>query len=348
MADLELIELTKTFGSTAAVDAISLTVPAGELVAFLGPSGCGKTTTLRMVAGFVDPTSGTIRVQGRDITELAPNKRDMGMVFQSYALFPHMSVNRNIAFGLHARRVPRSEVAGRVSAALDLVGLTGMGERYPRQLSGGQQQRVALARVLALRPKLLLFDEPLSNLDAKLRIQMRHEIRRLQKEVGITALFVTHDQEEAMTIADRIVVINKGRVEQAGSPAEIYDNPATRFVADFIGTANLISGEVSQRRFRSSRGLELPLPASVPMESGSMALAIRPEKIDIIQSPEAGMLTGTITRTTRLGSIVEYEVVLPSGDHMVVQEQGRAGVIQHEPGLVIGVRWRPEDLRILP
>ena len=218
MTDLELIGLTKTYGSGAAVDNLNLSVAAGELVAFLGPSGCGKTTTLRMVAGFVEPTGGTIRVQGRDITGLAPNKRDMGMVFQSYALFPHMTVARNIAFGLHARRVRRSEVAPRVAAALDLVGLSGMEDRYPRQLSGGQQQRVALARVLALRPKLLLFDEPLSNLDAKLRVQMRHEIRRLQKEVGITALFVTHDQEEAMTIADRIVVINAGRIEQAGRP----------------------------------------------------------------------------------------------------------------------------------
>ena len=260
MTDLELIDLTKTYGSLTAVDSISLTVATGELVAFLGPSGCGKTTTLRMVAGFVEPTGGIVRVQGRDITNLAPNKRDMGMVFQSYALFPHMTVGRNIAFGLHARRIPKSDIAPLVAAALDLVGLAGMDERYPRQLSGGQQQRVALARVLALRPKLLLFDEPLSNLDAKLRMQMRHEIRRLQKEVGITALFVTHDQEEAMTIADRIVVINKGRIEQAGAPAAIYDHPSTRFVADFIGVANLITGHVANGRFRSARGLELALP----------------------------------------------------------------------------------------
>src|SRR5918997_6864988 len=200
MADLELIDLTKSFGATAAVDAINLSVAAGELVAFV----------------------------------------------------------------LHARHVPRAEIAPRVAAALDLVGLTGMGERYPKQLSGGQQQRVALARVLALRPKLLLFDEPLSNLDAKLRVQMRHEIRRLQKEVGITALFVTHDQEEAMTIADRIVVINKGHIEQAGSPAEIYDQPATRFVADFIGTANLITGNMRQDGFVSAKGLRVSLPAGVP------------------------------------------------------------------------------------
>jgi putative spermidine/putrescine transport system ATP-binding protein len=348
MADLELINLTKAYGSTIAVDDISLSVAAGELVAFLGPSGCGKTTTLRMVAGFVDPTSGTIRVQGRDITELAPNKRDMGMVFQSYALFPHMTVSRNIAFGLHARRVPRSEIVSRVTEALELVGLTGMGERFPRQLSGGQQQRVALARVLALRPKLLLFDEPLSNLDAKLRVQMRHEIRRLQKGVGITALFVTHDQEEAMTIADRIVVIDKGRIEQAGTPAEIYDHPASRFVADFIGTANLITGRVQQGRFRSVCGLEVPLPPGTTAAQGEIALAIRPEKVDISPAPLPGQIRGTIARSTRLGSVIEYEVALPSGDRIVVQEQGRAGVDQHQPGITVGLQWRPEDLRLLP
>jgi putative spermidine/putrescine transport system ATP-binding protein len=348
MADLELIDLTKTFGSTPAVDRISLSVAAGELVAFLGPSGCGKTTTLRMVAGFVDPTAGTIRVQGRDITDLAPNKRDMGMVFQSYALFPHMTVKRNIAFGLHARGVANAEVGPRVAAALDLVGLAGLGERYPRQLSGGQQQRVALARVLALRPKLLLFDEPLSNLDAKLRIQMRHEIRRLQKEVGITALFVTHDQEEAMTIADRIVVMNNGRVEQIGTPDEVYDQPATRFVADFIGTANLIAGQVRHGRFRSARGLEVPLPAGAPVPEGEMTLAVRPEKIEMRRSPDPGQLSGTVTRATRLGSVIEYEVVLPSQESIVVQEQGRAGVEQHEPGTLVGLQWRPEDLRLLP
>jgi putative spermidine/putrescine transport system ATP-binding protein len=348
MTDLELIGLTKNYGSGAAVDNLNLSVAAGELVAFLGPSGCGKTTTLRMVAGFVEPTGGTIRVQGRDITGLAPNKRDMGMVFQSYALFPHMTVARNIAFGLHARRVRRSEVAPRVAGALDLVGLSGMEDRYPRQLSGGQQQRVALARVLALRPKLLLFDEPLSNLDAKLRVQMRHEIRRLQKEVGITALFVTHDQEEAMTIADRIVVINAGRIEQAGTPAEIYDHPTTRFVADFIGTANLIYGTVREGRFRSKRGLEFPLPAAAASASGEMALAIRPEKIDIAPTPSPGQLAGRVARRTRLGSVTEYELALASGDILVVQEQGRAGVDQHEPGSTVGLQWRREDLRLLP
>ena len=258
MIDLELKNLTKAYATTLAADNISLAVGAGELVAFLGPSGCGKTTTLRMVAGFIRPTSGEILVQGKDITNLKPNHRDMGMVFQSYALFPHMTVERNVAFGLRARSAPQIEIAPRVAAVLELVGLTGFGDRYPKQLSGGQQQRVALARVLALKPKLLLFDEPLSNLDAKLRLQMRHEIRQLQKEVGITSLFVTHDQEEAMTIADRIAVMNNGKIDQVGTPAEIYDNPRTRFVADFIGTSNLLDGRVVSGRFVSKAGLEYP------------------------------------------------------------------------------------------
>ena len=346
MVDLELRDLSKTYGHTVAVDRVNLTVEGGELVAFLGPSGCGKTTTLRMIAGFVAPTAGSVRVQGRDITGEPPHRRDMGMVFQSYALFPHMTVRRNVAFGLHAHRVPRAEVAARVAAALELVGLEGLADRYPRQLSGGQQQRVAVARVLALKPKLLLFDEPLSNLDAKLRVQMRHEIRRLQKEVGITALFVTHDQEEAMTIADRIVVINQGRIEQVGTQAEIYDRPRTRFVADFIGTSNFIAGRAAGGRFRGVGGIDVPLP---PDAGEGGVLSIRPEKIDLGEPgrPDA-LLTGTIARATRLGGLFEYGIKLPTGETVVVQEQGRPGVERREPGSAVGLSWRPEDARLLP
>ncbi len=296
MVDLELCDLTKAFGPTLAVDRVSLTVEGGELVAFLGPSGCGKTTTLRMIAGFVAPTSGSIRVQGRDITAEPPHRRDMGMVFQSYALFPHMTVQRNVAFGLHAHGVAKAEVALRVATALELVGLEGLAGRYPRQLSGGQQQRVAVARVLALKPKLLLFDEPLSNLDAKLRVQMRHEIRSLQKEVGITALFVTHDQEEAMTIADRIVVINRGRIEQVGTQAEIYDQPQSRFVADFIGTTNFLEGRIEAGRFRTTGGQELPLPPGCERGEGECVLSVRPEKIDIGAAGPDALLSGTVAR----------------------------------------------------
>lgn len=349
MSDLELQGLRKAYGQTIAVENLDLDVQDGEMVAFLGPSGCGKTTTLRMVAGFVAPTAGIIRVQGRDITDLPPNRRDMGMVFQSYALFPHMTVRANVAFGLKARHVPKAEIPPRIAAALQLVGLTGLEERYSKELSGGQQQRVALARVLALRPKLLLFDEPLSNLDAKLRVQMRHEIRRLQKEVGITALFVTHDQEEAMTIADRIVVMNKGRLEQAGTPAEIYDAPQTRFVADFIGTANLIPGRVSNDRFVSSRGLDVPLPAgTIPDGRGEIVLSIRPEKVDMVPAESANGLPAKVERATKLGSLIEYLVTLPSGDSLVVQKQNRVDSSQHAEGDRVSLAWQPEDARLLP
>ena len=350
MSDLELQNLRKAFGATVAVDNLNLAVGDGEMVAFLGPSGCGKTTTLRMVAGFVMPTGGSIRVRGEDITDLPPNRRDMGMVFQSYALFPHMTVGGNVAFGLKARRVPAAEVGPRIADSLNLVGLTGLEDRYPKQLSGGQQQRVALARILALRPKLLLFDEPLSNLDAKLRVHMRHEIRRLQKEVGITALFVTHDQEEAMTIADRIVVMNKGKIEQEGPPEEIYDEPKTRFVADFIGAANLIVGEVRNGRFTSSRGQVLPLPASGMPQGGAddLVLSIRPEKIDVHRSVREPGVAASVVRATKLGAIIEYAMVLPSGDAVTVQKQDREDVERFAPGDHVSLTWSARDARLLP
>ncbi len=346
MIDLELRHLTKSYGTANAVDDVNLAVGAGELVAFLGPSGCGKTTTLRMVAGFIEPTAGTILVRGTDITGLKPNHRDMGMVFQSYALFPHMTVERNVAFGLVARGVPRTDIAPKVSAALDLVGLAGFGDRYPRQLSGGQQQRVALARVLALKPKLLLFDEPLSNLDAKLRVQMRHEIRQLQKEVGITSLFVTHDQEEAMTIADRIAVMNKGRIDQIGTPADIYDHPRTRFVADFIGTNNMIDGRVAGGRFVSKSGLELPCGPGKPAD-GDAVLAVRPEKLELDDAPTQGALSGKVTRVTKLGGLIEYAATLPSGETFLIHQQVRSGSKARALGDDVALSWRPEDSRLL-
>lgn len=348
MIDLELKKLNKAYGTTLAVNDVNLAVGTGELVAFLGPSGCGKTTTLRMVAGFIQPTSGSIQVRGKDITGLKPNHRDMGMVFQSYALFPHMTVERNVAFGLVARRVPSAEIAPRVASALDLVGLQGLGSRYPKQLSGGQQQRVALARVLALKPQLLLFDEPLSNLDAKLRVQMRHEIRRLQKEVGITALFVTHDQEEAMTIADRIAVMNNGRIEQIGTPEEIYDSPKTRFVADFIGTSNIIEGRLANGKFISNADLEIPYAPAGAAAGSSGVLVVRPEKIEMTTAEGSAPLAGTIARVTRLGSIIEYSVSLASGETIIVHQQDRAGTQPRLTGDSVQLSWRPQDCRLLP
>ena len=243
---LELRDICRTYvkdnETFAAVDHVNLTIQPGEFLTFLGPSGCGKTTTLRMIAGFETPTSGEIIVDGADITQVPANQRDMGFVFQNYALFPHMTMFENVAYGLRIRGMSGEELKAKVREGLDMVGLVKAEHRYPNQLSGGEQQRVALARVLVLSPKLLLMDEPLSNLDAKLRLRMRSEIRRIQQDLGVTCLYVTHDQKEALTMSDRIMVMNRGHIEQIGSPMDLYEDPATAFVADFIGQANLIPG----------------------------------------------------------------------------------------------------------
>ena len=349
--DLELHGLRKAYGESIAVDGISLALGKGEMVALLGPSGCGKTTTLRMIAGFVEPTAGRILLDGADITRVPANRRDTGMVFQSYALFPHMTVRRNVEFGLRCRHVPGDEVRRRAGEALELVGLGALEGRYPRQLSGGQQQRVALARVLVLKPKLLLFDEPLSNLDAKLRVQMRQEIRSLQQGVGITSLFVTHDQDEATSIADRIAVMNQGRLEQAGTPAEIYNIPTTRFVADFIGTSNLIEGRVASARagflrFEADAGGSFDATgAAIPGARG--ALCIRPEKIDVVAADSPGARRGVVCRAARIGGLMDYAVALDEGPELIVQEQLRHAVAAREPGTAIGIVLRPEHARFL-
>jgi ABC-type Fe3+/spermidine/putrescine transport system ATPase subunit len=348
MIDLELINLSKAFGTSLAVDGASFSLSNGEMLAVLGPSGCGKTTTLRMVAGFIAPTAGTICLKGEDITALSPNHRNMGMVFQSYALFPHMTVFDNVAFGLRARRLPKEQIGPRVDRYLALVGLAKLDQRYPKELSGGQQQRVALARVLAIEPQLLLFDEPLSNLDAKLRVQMRGEIRRLQRESGISAMFVTHDQEEAMVIADRIVVMNHGRVEQIGTPSEIYDHPNTRFVADFIGTTNLLPGRVSGGVFRSLGGLTLPSETPHAFsDTDDVVLLIRPEKIAIGKSDGQAPLVGKVTKTMNLGSVYEMEVELPSGDAVTIHQQCSGGFQQRMVGEELSIYWRPQDAKVL-
>ncbi|MCW3157310.1 ABC transporter ATP-binding protein [Micropruina sonneratiae] len=326
---ISLRQLVKQFdsreGATLAVDHIDLDTEAGEFVTLLGPSGCGKTTTLRMVAGFETPTSGQITLDGDDMTRLTPDKRPMSMVFQSYALFPHMSVADNVAYGLKLKKLPRAEIAEQVEAALTSMDLVRFVNRAPSQLSGGQQQRVALARAMVMRPKVLLFDEPLSNLDAKLRVQMRTEIRSLQQRLGITALYVTHDQDEAMSLSDRIVVMNHGRIEQIGTPEDIYRHPATVFVADFIGSANFLECTLQSASDGNAivevLGGERTIPAApgVAAASGHVVL-VRPESVKVsrlVQAP-AGAETvegnhGRVLRSVFYGEHVEYEVDTAAG-----------------------------------
>src|SRR4051794_34861850 len=280
MARLDIQNLVKRYGDFHAVKDVSLSVADGEFVVLLGPSGCGKTTTLRMVAGFIEPTAGQVRLGGTDVTLLPPWKRNAGMVFQSYALFPHLTVAQNVAFGLEMRKVPKADMDKRVEEALALVRLSGLGGRLPRQLSGGQQQRVALARALAIRPDVLLLDEPLSNLDAKLRQEVRLEIRELQRQLGLTTVMVTHDQEEALTVADRLVVMADGEIRQIGSQRDLYERPADRFVAGFVGRSTFLDGRVTAPgEFESAGGLRLKCRPDGAL--GPAALALRPERLTL-------------------------------------------------------------------
>jgi putative spermidine/putrescine transport system ATP-binding protein len=300
MSRLVLDGLRRVYGTTVAVDRVDLDVAQGELVALLGPSGCGKTTTLRMVAGFVPPSAGRVTIGERDVTRLPPYARDTGMVFQGYALFPHMTVAENVGFGLEMRRVPRAERGARVAEALRLVRLEGLGDRRPAQLSGGQQQRVALARALVVNPGVFLLDEPLSNLDARLRAEVRVEIRALQQRLGLTTLFVTHDQDEALTMADRLVVMEQGRVRQVGTPEEVYERPADLFVAGFLGRCNAFPGAMEPGGFRAGA---LLLPAAGAPGPG--VLAVRPERVRL---GAEGPLPGRVEMVTYLGGLTEWHV----------------------------------------
>ncbi len=311
MSGVAIERVSFGYGGPAILDDVSLSVAKGEFFAFLGPSGSGKTTLLRLVAGFGVPTAGTIRVGTRDVTGVPPWKRNVGMVFQSYALWPHMTVEANVAFGLEQRGLPRAEIAAKVRRGLDLVGLGHLGERRPAQLSGGQQQRVALARTLVVEPEVLLLDEPLSNLDAKLRVEMRHEIATLQKKLGLTTIYVTHDQEEANSVADRIAVLDGGRIQQVGAPMELYDRPANRFVATFLGTANIVEGRVTDRRFEAAGfgigGIDAP--------DGPLAVAFRPQDARIVPAAR-GDGRARIERREFLGGTIRY--VLAVGPHSFV------------------------------
>jgi len=340
MADLSLNGLSKHYGDFYAVREVSLTIADGEFLVLLGPSGCGKTTTLRMVAGFIEPSAGHVRLAGQDVTLLPPWRRNAGMVFQSYALFPHMTVAQNVAFGLEMRKLARADIERRVEEVLALVRLGGYGGRLPRQLSGGQQQRVALARALAIRPDVLLLDEPLSNLDAKLRQEVRVEIRELQRQLGLTTVMVTHDQEEALTMADRLVVMNEGSVRQVGTQRDLYERPADRFVAGFVGRTTFLAGSIeAPGRFRSDGGLALACTGGNP---GRAALSLRPERVEIGPQPRSGLdnsLPGTVEFVSYLGALIDIHVRLTPGDRLVVQIANREGGFTPEVGQPVHVGW---------
>jgi spermidine/putrescine transport system ATP-binding protein len=341
--DIRLIGLTKRFDEVVAVDAISLDIDRGYFFALLGPSGCGKTTTLRMIGGFEEPTEGRIELGGVDVAPLPPYKRDVNTVFQSYALFPHLSIFENVAFGLRRRGVRGGELRTRVVEALELVGLAGLERRKPRQLSGGQQQRIALARALVNRPRVLLLDEPLGALDLKLRKEMQLELKRIQHEVGITFVHVTHDQEEAMTMADRIVIMNSGHIEQLGTPSELYESPRTAFVAGFLGVSNLLEGEVvGADGVKLSDGTEVGVaPAALAGKSGTVQIGVRPEKIRI-GGGEANSLSGKVTESAYIGVSTQYILDTPAGPMTVYVQNDRQGG-QVATGERLTLSWSPES-----
>lgn len=343
MGFLVLDKLTKLFGEAVAVDGLSLSVDQGELIALLGPSGCGKTTTLQMIAGFVVPTSGAVRLEGEDLLAVPPARRGLGIVFQSYALFPHMTAAENVAFGLEMRGVEAAERKKRVAETLDMVGLGLLADRYPRRMSGGQQQRVALARALVIKPRILLLDEPLSNLDAKLREEMQIELRQIQRTLGTTTVLVTHDQGEAMALADRIVVMNHGKVEQIASPHEAYERPATPFVAGFLGKTNVLRGMAE----RSAAGSEVRVgdarwsaPAGL---SGPVHVSIRPERIGFAASGTGG-LAGKVRARIFQGNHWLYQIESSAGSVTMIRQN--SGEAVPDEGAAVTLTWAAGDMGV--
>jgi putative spermidine/putrescine transport system ATP-binding protein len=339
---VDLSDLTRVYGTVKALDGLTLHLEPGELVALLGPSGCGKTTALRILAGLDDPTAGTVSVDGRDITRVPANKRDMGMVFQAYSLFPHLTVLDNVAFGLKLRGKAKAERISRAADMLDLVGLTEHTQKYADQLSGGQQQRVALARALAIRPQVLLLDEPLSALDAKVRVALRDEIRRVQLEVGTTTLFVTHDQEEALAVADRVGVMSQGRLEQIAAPAELYTNPATPFVAEFVGLNNKVPAAVTDGSARIL-GATVPLLAG-SIIAGSGVAMVRPETVTITADSQG---TATVASIAFLGPVSTVSATLADGT-VVVAQMASARATAFNTGARVAVGVDPAPVLVLP
>ena len=342
--DVRLERLTKRFDDVVAVDDISLDVEHGHFFALLGPSGCGKTTTLRMIGGFEEPSAGAIYLGENDVSGLPSYKRDVNTVFQSYALFPHLTIFENIAFGLRRRGLKGGDLKRRVIEGLELVGLGGLERRRPRQLSGGQQQRIALARALVNRPRVLLLDEPLGALDLKLRKQMQLELKSIQHEVGITFIHVTHDQEEAMTMADRIVVMHDGRIEQAGTPTELYERPATAFVAGFLGVSNLLNCTVTAPdKVRLSDGSEVSVPEqALRGRGGELAIGIRPEKIRPGDG-EHNVLAGRVLESAYIGVSTQYIVETPAGSVTLYVQNDRPGAQSMAPGQRLSLSWSPQS-----
>jgi putative spermidine/putrescine transport system ATP-binding protein len=348
---LEISSLRKSFSGHTAVQHFDMKIDRGEFVSFLGPSGCGKTTTLRMIAGFEAPTDGTIRIDNRDITGLRANQRKIGMVFQSYSLFPNMTFADNVAFGLKVARRPSADIAARVAEMLELIGLPSLGSRYPFQLSGGQQQRVALARALAPKPQVLLLDEPLSALDAKIRVSLREEIRALQRELGITTIYVTHDQEEALSMSDRIVVMNEGRVEQIGTPFEIYNLPRTRFVASFVGTLNILQAQVldgaAGRVAVDDQEIVVATGLTGVSPGETCSLALRPEAIRL-DEPANGRnhLAGAIEEVSFLGSVVRIRVRFRQNS-VSIDTFNNPGMKLPDRGSPVTISFARDDLVVL-
>jgi putative spermidine/putrescine transport system ATP-binding protein len=352
MAFLEIANIRKTFDQTTVVHQFDLAIEQGEFVSFLGPSGCGKTTILRMVAGFETPSAGTIRIAGKDVTYLRPNQRNVGMVFQAYALFPNMTVAENVAFGMKVAKKPQSEITARVEEMLQLIKLPHLAGRYPYQMSGGQQQRVALARALAGKPQVLLLDEPLSALDAKIRISLREEIRSLQRKLGITTIFVTHDQEEALSMSDRIVVMNEGRAEQVGTPSEIYNTPSTRFVASFVGTLSFLKAKVldaqtgrlqiDNQEVRTGRAL------ASAQTGETWSVALRPESLALVNghAVEGNQMQGNVEEVAFLGSVVRIRVRFQE-DAISLDTFNNPAFTLPERGQPVAVHFAPQDLLVL-